>query len=52
VGKTNSYDGLLSTLMNSLPSRSSVGCSEGFAKKVIDAAVSLGLVRKKGTTFL
>jgi len=48
TGKTNSYGDLLSSLMNLLPSRSSIGCSEGFAKKVIDAAISLGLVRKKG----
>jgi len=48
AGKINSYNVLLSSLMNTLPSRSGVECSEEFARKVIDAAVSLGLIRKKG----
>lgn len=48
VGKTNSYDGLISSLMNLLPSRSRIGCSKGFARRVVDAAISLGLMKKRG----
>ncbi len=48
VNEINSYRELLSHLMNILPGRSGIGCSEMFARKVIDAAISLGLIIKKG----
>ena len=48
VSKINSYNELLSSLTNTLPSRLGIGCSEGFARKVIDATISLGLIIKSG----
>ena len=48
VGKISSYNALISSLTNTLPSRSGIGCSEEFARKVVDTAISLGLIRKRG----
>ncbi len=48
AGKIGSYKKLLESLMSLLPSRSGIGCSEGFARKVIDTAISLRLIRKRG----
>ncbi len=48
ASKIRSYRKLLESLMSLLPSRSGIGCSEGFARKVIETATSLRLIRKRG----
>jgi len=46
----DSYIEMLHSLMKILPSKRGVGCSEKFAKKVVDAAISLRLVQKRGNS--